>query len=89
MLAGGAGRTFTRTLGGTFLSPLGTESIDARKGKDTLAQQTGAGLSWQVIAGVVRFGARFGIGIALARMLSPEDFGVVGIALSSTQNLPR
>lgn len=43
-----------------------------------------SGLSWQMLAGVVRFIAQFGIAIALARLLPPEDFGIVGIAYIAT-----
>ncbi len=47
---------------------------------ETLSSQTLSGLNWQVLASAVRFVAQFGIGIALARLLPPEDFGIVGIA---------
>ena len=41
-------------------------------------------MSWQMLASAVRFVAQFGIGIALARLLPPEDFGIVGIAYIAT-----
>lgn len=41
-------------------------------------------MSWQVLGSIVKFLARFGIGIALARLLPPEDFGIVGIAMIAT-----
>jgi O-antigen/teichoic acid export membrane protein len=47
---------------------------------EDLSRQTISGLRWQLLAGVVRFISQFGIGIALARLLPPEDFGIVGIA---------
>lgn len=49
-----------------------------------LSRQTVSGLSWQMLSGVVRFVAQFGIGIALARLLPPEDFGIIGIAYIAT-----
>lgn len=42
------------------------------------------GLSWQLLANVVRFVAKFGIGIALARLLPPEDFGIIALAYIAT-----
>ena len=52
--------------------------------KEGLSRQTVSGLSWQMLASAVRFVAQFGIGIALARLLPPEDFGIVGIAYIAT-----
>jgi O-antigen/teichoic acid export membrane protein len=49
-----------------------------------LGQQTISGLSWQVLANVVRFGGHFAISVVLARLLPPEDFGIVGIAYIAT-----
>lgn len=49
-----------------------------------LGREAVAGLGWQLLATIVRFVARFGIGIALARLLFPDDFGVVGIASIAT-----
>lgn len=51
---------------------------------DNLSQQTVSGLSWQMLASVVKFVSRFGIGIVLARLLPPEDFGIVGLAYIAT-----
>jgi len=49
-----------------------------------LGGKTVSGLSWQMFASVVSFVARFGLGIVLARLLPPEDFGIVGVALIVT-----
>ena len=43
-----------------------------------------SGVAWQVVANLIRFGGQFIIGIALARLLPPEDFGIVGIATIAT-----
>jgi lipopolysaccharide exporter len=63
---------------------LGVEPAESAATERTLAQQTASGLGWQVSASGIRFLGRFGIGIALARLLPPEDFGIVGIALIAT-----
>ena len=46
--------------------------------------RTVSGISWQVGANLVEFIAQFGVSIALARMLFPDDFGVVAIATIAT-----
>ncbi len=51
---------------------------------ENLSQQTVSGLSWQMLASVVKFVAKFGIGVVLARLLPPEDFGIVGLAYIAT-----
>ena len=38
------------------------------------------GLSWQTFNTLVRQGISFGVGVILARLLSPGDFGLAGIA---------
>jgi PST family polysaccharide transporter len=63
---------------------LGGAPVDSAATDDKLAQRTASGLGWQVSASGIRFLGRFGIGIALARLLPPEDFGIVGIALIAT-----
>lgn len=56
------------------------EPVAVEPAGKSLSQQTVSGLNWQVVANVVKFGAQFGIGIALARLLLPEDFGIVSLA---------
>lgn len=53
-------------------------------GNEALGRQTVSGLSWQVLASAIKFVSSFGIGIALARLLPPEDFGIVGLAYIAT-----
>jgi lipopolysaccharide exporter len=49
-------------------------------GPDDLGRRTASGLNWTVLASFVRAFASFGIGVLLARLLPPEDFGVVAAA---------
>src|SRR3981081_1312636 len=46
-----------------------------------LAQKTLAGLIWAGSEAFARAGLQFGVLIVLARLLTPEDYGVVGAAL--------
>lgn len=55
----------------------------------SLKQKTFHGIGWSFIDGVAGSGITFGIGIVLARLLSPEIFGIIGMvtllfALSKT-----
>jgi teichuronic acid exporter len=47
----------------------------------TLTKQAISGLNWQFLSTVVQIGLSMLIGIVLARLLSPEDFGIVGYIL--------
>lgn len=53
-------------------------------GGENLSKQTVSGVSWQMLASAIKFVAQFGTGIALARLLPPEDFGIVGLAYIAT-----
>ena len=46
-----------------------------------LRERTVAGLNWRFVTVVFQFAFQFGIGVLLARLLPPEDFGLVGLAL--------
>ena len=46
---------------------------------DSLKQKTVSGVSWSLIEQVLARGINFIIGIILARLLSPTDFGLVGM----------
>jgi PST family polysaccharide transporter len=46
-----------------------------------LRERTVAGLNWRFLTVVFQFAFQFGIGVLLARLLPPEDFGLVGLAL--------
>lgn len=46
-----------------------------------LRERTVAGISWRFLTVVIQFVLQFGVGVLLARLLPPEDFGLVGLAL--------
>ncbi len=48
----------------------------------TLAERTMSAAKWRLVATVVQGGLQFGIGVFLARILPPADFGVVALALA-------
>ncbi len=48
---------------------------------DTLRARTVAALSWSALAYVGKQGLGFGVAILLARLLTPRDFGLVGMAM--------
>src|ERR1035437_3292523 len=48
---------------------------------DGLAARAASGLGWSLVGFAVRAGASVGINILLARLLGPEPFGLVAIAM--------
>ena len=57
---------------------------------DSLKQKTVKGISWSFVEQVLTRGANFIIGIILARLLSPTDYGLVGmmgIFIAISQNV--
>lgn len=48
-------------------------------GTESLRQKSILGLSWNVFGNVTANGVSFAVGIALARILQPEDFGLFGM----------
>lgn len=48
---------------------------------DTLADRTVGAAQWRLASTLVGAVARFGIGVLIARLLAPADFGVVALAL--------
>ncbi|MDR1624477.1 MAG: lipopolysaccharide biosynthesis protein [Tannerellaceae bacterium] len=48
-------------------------------GVNSLKQKTLTGLGWSFTDNLLSQGVAFGVGIVLARLLSPEEFGVIGI----------
>lgn len=48
---------------------------------ETLRRQATASVQWQAATAAFQALARFTVGVALARMLAPADFGIVGFAL--------
>ena len=47
--------------------------------EQSLKDKTVKGVSWSAIDNVSKFGMEFVIGIVLARLLSPDDYGLIGI----------
>ncbi len=48
---------------------------------DNLRQRTVRGTSWRLASVLVQFSSQFIVGVVLARLLSPEDFGLLGLAM--------
>jgi PST family polysaccharide transporter len=55
--------------------------LSARAANTTLAHDALHALKWRYVGTAIQVGLRFVIGIALARLLSPAEFGVVAMAL--------
>ena len=50
----------------------------------SIARKAGRGLRWSLIGILVTRMASFGIGLVLARLLTPHDFGIYALALAAT-----
>ena len=59
-------------------------AMEREPDKEGLAHKAISGLRWELVGSFIRFVARLGIGITLARLLLPEDFGIVGAAFLVT-----
>ena len=46
---------------------------------ESLKQKTVKGLGWSALDNAARYGMQFVIGIVLARLLSPDDYGLLGL----------
>ena len=46
---------------------------------ESLKQKTVKGLGWSALDNAARYGIQFVIGIVLARLLSPDDYGLLGL----------
>jgi O-antigen/teichoic acid export membrane protein len=51
----------------------------------SIGRQAGRGLRWSVVGNMVTKVASFAMGLVLARLLAPSDFGIYAIALAATQ----
>src|SRR5262249_47746622 len=49
---------------------------------DQIARKAGRGLTWSLVGNFLTKGANFGLGLVLARILTPADFGVYAVALA-------
>src|SRR5262245_25732831 len=56
------------------------EPVD-KSTKESLAQSAFHALAWRYSGAVVQAGLQFAVGVTLARLLTPEAFGIVGMAL--------
>ncbi|MBQ8486249.1 MAG: oligosaccharide flippase family protein [Prevotella sp.] len=46
---------------------------------ESLKQKTVKGLGWSALDNAARYGMQFMVGIVLARLLSPDDYGLLGL----------
>lgn len=46
---------------------------------ESLKNKTVKGLVWSAVDNAARYGIQFCIGIVLARLLSPDDYGLLGL----------
>ncbi|GAA4589174.1 lipopolysaccharide biosynthesis protein [Planotetraspora phitsanulokensis] len=61
------------------------ESDEAESPVGSLGRQAGRGLKWSVVGQMVTKVASFAMGLILARLLAPSDFGIYAVALAATQ----
>src|SRR3712207_3088025 len=45
-----------------------------------LAHRAGRAARWPLLSGVLQGGLQFAVGVALARLLAPDDFGIAALA---------
>ena len=67
-----------------MVSPLDDTEVIPSVREGTIAQQAGRGLRWSVVGILVTRMASFGIGLVLARLLTPKDFGIYALAMAAT-----
>jgi O-antigen/teichoic acid export membrane protein len=60
------------------------ETVPVDQSNANLTRDTVHALTWRYAGAVIQGGLQFGIGVALARLLSPEAYGIVGMALIAT-----
>jgi O-antigen/teichoic acid export membrane protein len=58
--------------------------VTAELNTDSIGRRAGRGLRWSLLGTMATKVGSFAMGIVLARLLSPEDFGVYAIALAAT-----
>ena len=46
---------------------------------ESLKDKTVKGLGWSALDNAARYGMQFAVGIVLARLLSPDDYGLLGL----------
>lgn len=61
-----------------------TDGAQAHAAPAVIAKKAGGALRWSLLAGMSTKVASFGMGLVLARLLAPSDFGLYAIALAAT-----
>lgn len=64
--------------------PADGSAVTSASTEGDLRQRIIGGLRWKLLSQVVAQGTRIGVGIALARLLTPHDFGLAAMALVFT-----
>ena len=63
-----------------------TEEVASPEGvSETIGRQAGRGLRWALVGNLVGKLGSFAMGLVLARLLAPSDFGVFAVALAAMQ----
>ena len=52
---------------------------DKKRMEESLKNKTVKGVGWSALDNAARYGMQFAIGIVLARLLSPDDYGLLGL----------
>jgi PST family polysaccharide transporter len=69
---------------GTDQSTEGTGQSPDQPSPGSLRRKAGRGLGWSLLGNLVMKAGSFVMGLVLARLLAPEDFGVYAVALAAT-----
>ncbi|HEV7627230.1 MAG TPA: oligosaccharide flippase family protein, partial [Streptomyces sp.] len=59
--------------------------MDSSSQVDEIGAQAGRGLRWTLAGNLVSRAGSFAMGLVLARLLAPDDFGLYAVALAATQ----
>ncbi|MEU8244844.1 lipopolysaccharide biosynthesis protein [Nonomuraea sp. NPDC048916] len=59
--------------------------MDRTQRVDEIGAQAGRGLRWSLLGNLVTKAGSFAMGLVLARVLAPDDFGTYAVALAATQ----
>jgi PST family polysaccharide transporter len=62
-----------------------TEEVSGIGVSETIGRQAGRGLRWSLVGNFVNKLGSFTVGLVLARLLAPSDFGVFAVALAAMQ----
>ncbi|NUR85084.1 MAG: lipopolysaccharide biosynthesis protein [Nonomuraea sp.] len=59
--------------------------MDGNQSVEDVGAQAGRGLRWSLLGNLVTRAGSFAMGLVLARLLAPDDFGTYAVALAATQ----